>query len=576
MKRLFPTILILAIAAASAGALLAQIPDANNIPNWPAPATWTPERASGGIHTMTDVGVSHPFQAITPCRIADTRAGQGFAGQAGPPALTANVTRSFQITGVVAGVPAQCEIPSGAEAVSFQFSVGLPTSAGNFIAWPAGAAIPNISVLNWDGPIGFLGNGTVVPLSAGGALSVRLNAAAGQTAHLILDVNGYYGGASFDAGQPFVWSTDNSGSFGAARIRQLNTSAGNAHGLTSLTDSTGGGSSGVLGLATAATGVTWGVQGETMSTTNGAAGVLGNHDSATGEVYGVLGDNDSSTFCSAGVWGRSGANLFCNILGGNVGVLGTNTGIRGVVGITNNASGRGVQGVRADAAGTVVQTLGILGYTGNSGVHSFQDVTAGGLKPFVVPYEGDTAKQIVFVAAEADEALTMTRGRGRFQRGLATIQLPRHFQLVTEPEGLSIQVTPIGDMANVAVVSLDLERGIVLKASRSVEFFYTVHGVRRGYADFAPVQENIHFIPVSPDEKMLPWPKHTKAVLIQNGVYHENGMPNLETARRMGWDKIWKAEEARVLADQAADREARERGLPEGSILPQYATPENQ
>jgi hypothetical protein len=42
--------------------------------------------------------------------------------------------------------------------------------------------------------------------------------------------------------------------------------------------------------------------------------------------------------------------------------------------------------------------------------------------------------------------------------------------MTTSPEGLSIQVTPIGRMATVAVQSIGLER-IVVMSSRDVEFF---------------------------------------------------------------------------------------------------------
>ena len=132
-----------------------------------------------------------PLQTIPPCRIADTR-GNGFSGQAGPPALNTG-PRVFQISGNVPGVPLPCGIPLTARAVSFQFTIVTPNSAGNLIAWPAGPA-PTISVLNWSAGETALGNGTVVPLSMAGSLSVQINAAiGGATGHLVLDVNGYYG-----------------------------------------------------------------------------------------------------------------------------------------------------------------------------------------------------------------------------------------------------------------------------------------------------------------------------------------------------------------------------------------------
>jgi len=145
MVRVLSAVFVSVIAASGAGR--AESPGPSSIPNWPTPPTWTPLAASGGIQTMTDVTPAIPFVAITPCRIADTRAGQGFSGQAGPPALDTG-TRTFQITGSVSGVPAQCGIPAGADAVSFQFTIVTPNSGGNLIAWPAGGPVPSVSVLN--------------------------------------------------------------------------------------------------------------------------------------------------------------------------------------------------------------------------------------------------------------------------------------------------------------------------------------------------------------------------------------------------------------------------------------------
>ena len=116
-------------------AALAAASDA--IPNWPAPAVWTPPAARG----LTTLSVSNPlpFIALTPCRVADTR-GNGFTGQYGPPALVANATRSFTITGV-------CGIPAGAAAVSFNFAALNVGGGGDLRVFPAGGGVPLVSTL---------------------------------------------------------------------------------------------------------------------------------------------------------------------------------------------------------------------------------------------------------------------------------------------------------------------------------------------------------------------------------------------------------------------------------------------
>lgn len=125
--------------------------------------------------------------------------------------------------------------------------------------------------------------------------------------------------------------------------------------------------------------------------------------------------------------------------------------------------------------------------------------------------------------------------------------------MVTDPESLSIQVTPIGDTANMAVVRIGLD-GILVKGSRDVEFFYLVNGVRRAYNNWDPIQENEKFfVPRSADEKL---PKYLsedeRNRLISNGTYNADGTVNLDTARRLGWARIWddKARTSRaVVAD---------------------------
>jgi hypothetical protein len=184
--------------------LLAATVDAEKVTSWTAPPSWkspTAERLERLVNLekfrrFEVMGTEElptgplPLFGIAPCRIADTR-GNGFTGQAGAPALTANATRTFQITGVVAGVPAQCGIPATAQAVSFQFTIVQPSSAGNLVAWPSGP-VPTTSVLNWSAGEFALGNGIAVPVGSSGALNVFMNAPAGATAHLTIDVNGYY------------------------------------------------------------------------------------------------------------------------------------------------------------------------------------------------------------------------------------------------------------------------------------------------------------------------------------------------------------------------------------------------
>jgi hypothetical protein len=514
--------------------LLAQSVD---IPlrNWTVPPY---TRAMGGLTTMTDVTPPRLFVGVAPCRIADTRSGQGFSGQAGPPALAANVTRNFQITGTVSGVPAQCGIPVGADAVSFQFSVGLPTSAGNFIAWPAGGAQPSTSVLNWDGPIGFLGNATIISVSAAGALSVRLNAAAGQSAHLILDVNGYFSDTLANPGN-FLQLTNNSDFYTYFGWNQSPTCLG-VCGVYMQTDSTAGNVA-ILGAAVGATGQNVGVEGFVLSTTEGSVGVHGISPATTGKRYGVLGEIDGSTNSipdSAAVLGRDQlAPITQTYQAHPAGVRGESTFEFGVLGISNSYVAVG--GILNDLLGNI-QEEGRLA-SGNYGVYAFGDYGGTGMKFFLEPHPTDASKVIRYVALEGNEPGTYFRGRGRFRNGLATIDVPEDFRMVTDEDGLTVQVTPIGGMASVGVLRIGLDR-IVVQSSRDLDFSYTVNGIRRTHKGvMSPIAENeFEYVPRSSDERIPAYlTEGQKELLIQNGTYNPDGTVNMETARRLGWDRKW-------------------------------------
>ena len=532
----------LAILMVAGGLSAQRVPEASAIPNWAAPPTWSPSAASGGIRTMTDISDAIPFVAVAPCRIADTRGTAGFAGQAGPPALSANVTRTFQISGAPATVPAPpngCAantIPAGADAVSFQFTIVSPTADGNLIAWNGGATIPQVSVLNWPAGTVALGNGTIVPVSSTGALSVRLNMAAGQSAHLVIDVNGYFSDV-LTAGTLF----DLSGNDAAAMMLVTNNStATGADGIRAVQNS--------LGLAYA---------------------VYGLHNAATGEGYGVYGETDSVTPDSAGVSGVGPGN---QILAGadlsSAGVRGEDAGTEfGVIGaaeshsidVTNAAGGFYLMNNAATttAASALLGrrscfTIGIqvcstyAGYfTGN--VHVAGTFTTSGPKEFVEPMASDPTKMIRYVSLEGPEAGTYFRGKGRFVRGLARITPPDHFREVSDPNSLSVQITPIGEMATYAVVRAGLDE-ILVKSSRNVEFYYTVNSVRRAYADWEVVGDSA-FIPGSATEKLSEYhAPDIKRRLIENGLFKEDGSVNMETAERLGLLKGW--------AEAAAFREA--------------------
>lgn len=108
-----------------------------------------------------------------------------------------------------------------------------------------------------------------------------------------------------------------------------------------------------------------------------------------------------------------------------------------------------------------------------------------GEKSFLAVHPTDHDRELAYAALEGPEAGTYYRGVARTVEGRAVIELPEHFALVTEPEGLTVQLTPIGRWSRLYVEEKSLERLVVVSADGAdAEFDFLVQGVRRGFADF--------------------------------------------------------------------------------------------
>jgi len=492
--------------------------------NWTVP----PYAASsaGGITTMTDVTQGIGFVGITPCRVADTR-GNGAPIQGG--IFPDSGLRTWDLTGI-------CGIPAGTDAVSVNFTV-VPTVAapsGAFLlAWPTGQAPPPTAIMTYGPGQTIISNAAIVPLGAGEQMQVNVS----HSTHVIMDVNGYF----TDTYNPGVrFSATISGTGGAVQGRNIAAVSG-AYGVEGSisTTSAAAGSAGVRGIndGTGSGGVgVWGSQA------GSGWGVLG--EAPTG--FGVVGRVATDIANRAGVLGQSG---FVTPAGSysTAGVRGE--GRAGVLGVSGNFLGGGeavvgslVDGFGAEIRyGSLATSFGVNPSGGAApwAVFGGGDIGATGTKHFLDPHPTDATKEIAYISLEGPEAGTYFRGRAKFQNGMARIPVPDHFRFVTDPEGLTVQITPIGAMASVAVLKMDLNE-IVVQASRNVEFSYLVQGVRSTFKDLSPIRESGDFMPRFANAKIPGWLSPAqKRLLIQNGTYREDGTVNAETAQRLGWDKVW-------------------------------------
>jgi hypothetical protein len=128
-------------------------------------------------------GNSILFNALTPCRLIDTRNPVGPAG--GPPLLPApSPDRQFAVTGV-------CGIPSDAKAVSLNVSVTNVTAQGSLLLYRADGAPSVASSINFR-PGNTRANNSLTQLALDGSGGFKVQNASSGTVDFIVDVNGYF------------------------------------------------------------------------------------------------------------------------------------------------------------------------------------------------------------------------------------------------------------------------------------------------------------------------------------------------------------------------------------------------
>ncbi|MEO6208458.1 MAG: hypothetical protein ABIP77_10970, partial [Candidatus Limnocylindrales bacterium] len=131
--------------------------------------------------------------AMAPTRLLDTRSGNGLSG-----AFITAQPRTFQIT-------SRGSIPADAVAVTANLTVTGATSSGYVSIGPSMTASPTTSTINLArGQT--LANGLTLRVAPDGTVSAVFRGSGGATAHVILDVTGYYkaatGGSTWYAMDP--------------------------------------------------------------------------------------------------------------------------------------------------------------------------------------------------------------------------------------------------------------------------------------------------------------------------------------------------------------------------------------
>jgi hypothetical protein len=126
------------------------------------------------------VATAASFHPLTPCRVLDTRTGNG---PLGGPALAPMTPRAFNVTGV-------CGIPAGAVAISANLTVTNVGGPGELIVYPSDVAQPGTSAVSYHAGKTRANNAVVYLSATTTTFSVFNNCVAGVD--FILDVNGYF------------------------------------------------------------------------------------------------------------------------------------------------------------------------------------------------------------------------------------------------------------------------------------------------------------------------------------------------------------------------------------------------
>ncbi len=523
-------------------ALLAALPGrAENrrasvtVKNWQAPGTWT------SMVTLADQSGPMPFVPITPCRVADTRAGFGFTGAYGPPSIGAGSSRTFDIAASgCAGIPAN------AAAFSFNLTVTNTAGPGFIQAYPAGGSAGGSSAVNYTGSGQTVANAAVTPAGTGGNAGKITITAGVSTTDVIIDINGYYSGAS-SSGQGMTLTT--TGVYAGLTVNHV----GSGRGITLNTNTSSfslystnhasncfGTCGGYFGISSTAAG-TVSLTGVAGAETNRSIGVFG-------QSYGT-GASDLTSQYAAGVYGEA-ANTSTPGGAYSAGVMGlsrsTNAFAAGVYGEVTGSSANAGYFQNLGAATTVRTYLAYnagaggttpIGINTNGQIYGTNGLQIAGTKNFVTPHPEDPSKEIAYVALEGPTADVFFRGTARLKDGVAVIAVPDHFRLVAREGSYMTTVTPVGAAGSLWVES-EGPAGIVVRGAANVAFHYVVWGERDEYRDQVAVRANTHFNPEMLEKTgALPmFPESTRAILVKNGTLNPDSSYNRDTAQRLGWN----------------------------------------
>lgn len=112
------------------------------------------------------------------------------------------------------------------------------------------------------------------------------------------------------------------------------------------------------------------------------------------------------------------------------------------------------------------------------------DLYADGSKPFLIPHPDGSNRYLKYTAQESPDVVLRLRGKATFDSlGIYEIVPPKHYELVTESEGLvTVNLTSMSEH-HVWVESILKNEIIVVRGNPGDGFMYEVMAIRKGYLD---------------------------------------------------------------------------------------------
>ncbi len=173
-------------------------------------------------------------------------------------------------------------------------------------------------------------------------------------------------------------------------------------------------------------------------------------------------------------------------------------------------------GAHGNGVVTVYNSLGYSSaqmYVATGGVGG---VVVADVKNFRVPNPDDAATDIVYACIEGPEAAMYLRGTATLEGGVAEISLPRHFTVLADAVGMTVQVSPSSAESLGLAVTRKTADGFrveeLFKGRGTYEFDWEVKAVRRAHRGYRPVRAWDETLPDSAASREQMWEARMKTI----------------------------------------------------------------